>query len=229
MTAGPTEPKWPKLLSLTAHELRSPLTVVGGYIRMLLKDRAGTLTDQQRRLLEEAEKSCARLSSLVAEVSDLAHLESGTATFNRARVDLGALLAETIGALPGLGERQVTVELASEVGPNAMVHGDAVRLRAALGAILAAVRRELITSNRLCVRLEQNASPSSYRITVADDGRIDGIAALPLHDLSAFDEWRGGCGLTLPNARRIIEAHGGSVWSPTDDARTAAVVTLPAL
>ena len=88
---GQTDPKWPKLLSLTAHELRSPLTVVGGYIRMLLKDRAGPLTEPQRRLMEEAEKSCGRLSSLVAEVSELAHLESGKAAFNEVcAVRLGA-------------------------------------------------------------------------------------------------------------------------------------------
>jgi len=61
------DPKLPELLSVSVHEFRSPVTVVAGYIRMLLKDRAGSLTDQQRRLLEDAEKSCARLSSLLAK------------------------------------------------------------------------------------------------------------------------------------------------------------------
>jgi hypothetical protein len=61
------DPGWPRLLSLSVHEFRTPITVVAGYIRMLLKDRAGPVSDQQRRLLEEAEKSCARLSGLVAE------------------------------------------------------------------------------------------------------------------------------------------------------------------
>ena len=55
MTDGRVDPKWPRLLSLSVHEFRTPITVVAGYIRMLLKDRAGALTDQQRRLLEEAE------------------------------------------------------------------------------------------------------------------------------------------------------------------------------
>ena len=72
MADAPVDPRWPKILSLTVHEFRTPMTVVAGYIRMLLKDRAGPLNDQQRRLLEEAEKSCARLTALVAEVSDTA-------------------------------------------------------------------------------------------------------------------------------------------------------------
>ena len=44
------DPKWHRLLSLSVHEFRTPITVVAGYIRMLLKDRAGPLNDQQRRL-----------------------------------------------------------------------------------------------------------------------------------------------------------------------------------
>ena len=90
MVDAEADPEWSRLLSLSVHEFRTPITVVAGYIRMLLKDRAGPLGDQQRRLLEEAEKSCGRLSSLVAEMSDLANLEAGNSSFNRTSVDLSA-------------------------------------------------------------------------------------------------------------------------------------------
>ena len=72
------DPKWPKLLSLSVHEFRTPLTVVAGYVRMLLKERAGPLSDQQRKLLEETEKSCGRMTVLLSELSDLGRLEGGT-------------------------------------------------------------------------------------------------------------------------------------------------------
>jgi signal transduction histidine kinase len=45
--------------------------------------------------------------------------------------------------------------------------------------------------------------------------------------LTTFDEWRGGSGLSLAVARRIINAHGGQIWSPGDDVRAAAVIALP--
>src|SRR5512145_288012 len=105
MSTGPTDPKWPRLLSLSVHEFRTPITVVAGYIRMLLKDRAGVLNDQQRRLLEEAEKSCGRLSGLLAEMSDLSNLEAGTGTFNRNTVDLPSLLQEAVAELPEVPDR----------------------------------------------------------------------------------------------------------------------------
>src|SRR4029078_315216 len=94
-----SDPRWPQGLSLTVHEFRTPMTVVSGYIRMLLKERAGAITDQQRRLLEEAEKSCGRLSALVSEVSELSNLEAGTLTFNKHRTDVRAALRQAVEQL----------------------------------------------------------------------------------------------------------------------------------
>ncbi len=69
----------PRLLSLAVHEFRTPVTVVAGYLRMLLREQGGPLTDKQRKMLEEADRSCTRLGALVAEMSDLGKLESGDA------------------------------------------------------------------------------------------------------------------------------------------------------
>ena len=92
MSSPPLEPKWPRLLSLSVHEFRTPISVVAGYLRMVLKDPAGTLDERHRRMLEEAEKSCGRLSALVAEMSDLSALEAGTAAFKKAPVDIRSYL-----------------------------------------------------------------------------------------------------------------------------------------
>src|SRR5258707_13865702 len=100
MADAPVDPRWPKILSLSVHEFRTPMTVVAGYVRMLLTDRAGPLTDPQRRLLEEAEKSCARLSVLLTEVSDLASLDGGTAPFNRQKTDPPKALRDALGQRP---------------------------------------------------------------------------------------------------------------------------------
>lgn len=227
MASEPADPRWSKLLSLTVHEFRTPLSVVAGYLRMLLKERAGPLSDQQKHLVEEAEKSCARLSALVAEVSELSGLEGGTATFNSAAVDLRSLVQEAIDTLPALPDREVTVELRMD-GSAPRVRGDAARLRKALVSVIAALRRELVTSDRLVVsgRPGEGAEASTI-LAIADPERIDALARADLASLTTFDEWRGGVGLSLAIARRVLNAHGARIWSPVEGPRAGAVITFP--
>jgi signal transduction histidine kinase len=222
MPDAPVDPRWPKILSLSVHEFRTPMTVVAGYIRMLLKDRAGPLSDQQRKLLEEAEKSCGRLTALLTEVSDLSNLEGGTAPFNKRTADLQTALRDAVDQLPPLPDREVAIDLQLE-GTGAPIEADPVRLTQALSSIVKSLRRELIGDDPLIVRQRRTAgTPSGYEIQIGD---AETIAALEAEDAGAgepFDEWRGGCGLILPVARRIIEAHGGRIWGAPDGRKAGA-------
>jgi signal transduction histidine kinase len=223
-----TDPRWHRLLGLAVHEFRTPVTVVAGYIRMLLTGRAGEMTDQQKRLLQEAEKSCGRLSGLIAEMSDLASLEGGSTAFNRSSVEVGALLEDTIAALPPLPDREVTIALNNDA-QGVTIQGDPTRLKTAFSAVLTALRRELVTSTQLFVRLRrdtQNGRPV-VRVSVADDAQIDKVDRFEESELSTFNEWRGGCGLSLAVARRILTAHDGRLWSPIEDPKAGAVLVLP--
>jgi len=225
MSHAPEDPRWPRLLGLAVHEFRTPLTVVAGYIRMLLKDRAGAVTDQQRKLLEEAEKSCGRLSSLLVEMSDLANLEIDQAPFNRSAVALGPLLTDVVENLPPLPDREIAVRLSLADG-QVTINADPVRLKTALTSILVALRRELVTSTELNVterRGELEGRPAAW---IAIGERPDEMIIDPAAG-ATFDEWRGGTGLTLAIARRILNAHGGAIWAPADGAKAAALVALP--
>lgn len=227
MPEAPDDPRWPKLLSLSVHEFRTPMTVVGGYIRMLLKDRAGPLAEPQRRLLEEAEKSCARLSELLTEVGDLAHLEDGRAAVSRQLMDLGEALSGAIDRLPPLPDRTVEVRLERDDAP-APVEGDPSRLPRALSSIIVALRREIVTDGPLIVRLRRRAAGGRPMHEIAV-GEPETIALFDQAGdaLATFDEWRGGCGLSLPVARRVITALGGDVSSTPDGRKTAALIRLP--
>jgi signal transduction histidine kinase len=220
------EARLPRLLSLASHELRSPLSAVAGYIRMLLQERAGPISDGQRRLLQEAEKSCRRLSSLLAELSDVARLEAGAAPFNASTVELSGVLEDAVRAIPAAPDRDLTISLPD--GPVGSVHGDAARLASAFAAIFHALLRELVSGPGLAVRARPAApgGTSNIHITIADPASVDDLAALDSSRLASFDEWRGGTGLALPRARRIIDAHRGRLLGPPES-KAAAVVILP--
>ena len=217
MTRMPTEvvdPRWPKVLSLTSHEFRTPLTVLGGYLRMLLKEQAGPVTAPQRRFLEEVEKSSGRLSALVAEISELSVLEDRTARFNTSDLDLRELLRELIEDLPS-AERPVKVELDLATG-SATIVADLTRLRKALTSVIFAICRELVKSDRTVIREMMRVVDAQkvHWIAISDESRIDELSNAQPSALTTFDEWRGGCGLSLLIARRIVNAHNGRIWSP---------------
>jgi len=226
--SAPIDPRWPKILSLSVHEFRTPITVIAGYLRMVLKDKAGPLNDQQRRLLEEAEKSCGRLTALLAEVSELSTLEAGSVAFNKQSTDLNVVLATAIQQLPPLPDREVTIDL-QLIDGQAPLRADSVKLGQALGAIVAALRRELVASDHLIVRAQRTAAPggSSYEILIGDDAAVVALTAEEVTDGAMFDEWRGGVGLSLMNARRILNAHGGTVHGPANGGKASARILLP--
>ena len=217
------DPRWPKVLSLSVHEFRTPMTVVAGYIRMLLKDRAGALNDQQRRLLEEAEKSCARLSALLAEVSDLSNLEGGTAPFNKRQTDVHAAVHEAVAQLPPLPDREVPVHVELDGAP-AHVEGDPTRLTQALGSIVAALRRELVNDDGLTIK--EQRTPGGVELLFGDPSTIEALESEPDAGRGVFDEWRGGVGLSLAVARRILNAHGASIYAAPDGRKAGARIVF---
>jgi signal transduction histidine kinase len=199
------------------------MTVVAGYIRMLLKDRAGPVNDQQRRLLEEAEKSCARLTALLTELSDLSHLDDGTAALNRQSTDLQKALRTAVEELTPLPDRNVQVDLELE-GSSAPLEGDPVRLAQAFSGLIRSLRREIVSEMPLIVR--QRRTDGGYEVHLGDAETLAALDAEAPGPREPFDEWRGGSGLVLPIARRIIEAHGGRIWGPPGGRKAGARVQL---
>lgn len=215
-----------QLISLAVHEFRTPASVVAGYLRMLLRDTEQPPNERQRKMLEEAERSCQRLAAIVGELSDIQKLDAERVELARQRVDLFALISTVAESVQEASDRGVSLELR---GPatGAEIMGDRVRLERALTAVFRAILRET-PSNTTVVgerRLVSSADGGSAVLTVAPEAHVQKSYEAPR---APFDETRGGLGLLLPFARRVIERHGGAIWSPSGDSgRGAAVLSLP--
>jgi signal transduction histidine kinase len=64
-------------LSMATHELRTPVTVIKGYHRILLDDRLGKLLPEQRKVLMESEENCNRLVKIINSLLNLSRIETG--------------------------------------------------------------------------------------------------------------------------------------------------------
>jgi len=214
------------LLSLAVHEFRTPASVVGGYLRMLQRDTDNPLSERHRRMVEEAERSCHRIVAIVGELSDIAKLDAGTVGLARQPLDLVALIQDVASSVHEARDRGVHLEVRTSSG-RAPTSGDAGRLRVAFEAIFRAILRERASEGAVAVECRiVDGDPSRQAVVVtADAERVQAAYdAAPV----PFDEKRGGLGLALPLARRIIEGHGGRLWSPDiDGGRGIAVMSFP--
>ena len=214
------------LLSLAVHEFRTPASVVSGYLRMLQRDDATPLNERHRRMVDEAEKSCARLVALIAEMSEVAKLDEGLTPIGQTPVDVFAIIQELAASVREAEDRDVRFEVRGETSGAALT-GDATRLRGAFSAIVRAILREQPSPSTVVAerRFDAQDGANAAVVVVAEASAVQTVyMSKPV----SFDEKRGGLGLALPIARRIIEAHGGRVWSPASPAeRSAAIVSLP--
>lgn len=201
-----------ELLALAVHEFRTPVTVAVGYLRMLASDQMGPLTDHQRKIVDDATRACTRLSGLVEELSDLASLDSGGVALAHGAVDVPALLAELARDATEGRDRGVTLQV--EAPPTPLIaRGDRRRLRDALDVLLRAVLREQSTPcvvRAVCLA-DRLDGRGVARVGIGPEEAAAAVLESPPD--ARLNESRGGLGLGLPIARRVVAALGGRVWS----------------
>ena len=181
-----------QLLSLAVHEIRTPVSVVGGYLRMLQRDSDPPLSDRQKHMVEEAERSCARIVAIVAELSDIGKLDGGLITLAQRPLDVFALVGEVAELVHEAKDREVHLTLrGDEVG--APMSGDAVRLGAAFNAIFRAILREkpgpatVVAERRRVARDGKSAAV----VIVSDEASVQEAYE---REPAPFYEKRGGLG-----------------------------------
>ncbi len=228
-----------EFLTVVSHELRTPVTVIAGYNRLLLSGQVGPLTEDQERFLEESAKACERLQAFIDSLIEVARATSGTEILEVGRSALRPVIESVVRLLqPLLSEGGLRVEL--DVPPDAAwARFDQLRVERILANLVGnAVKfgpRE--SALRIATRLRPGVPtlggpPRDFvEVSVSDSG--PGVAARDRERI--FQPYArgscrsGGLGLGLAISKRLVEAHGGSIWveeAPGGGSRFA--FTLPA-
>jgi signal transduction histidine kinase len=195
-----------------SHELRTPLTTIRGYAELYRQGALGPdqLPDAMRRIEQEAQ----RMSTLVAELLELARLDRPT-SLDLAEADLSAMVQDAAADARAV-EPERPVQAEAPPGLIAMV--DEARIRQVLANLLANVREHTPSRTPVAVRLAPVRG--GVVLEVADAG-----PGLPTTDADrAFDRFYrgerpdpaglngsggGGSGLGLAIVQAIAVAHGG--------------------
>ncbi|MEQ8261120.1 MAG: ATP-binding protein [Alcanivorax sp.] len=192
-----------------AHELRTPLSVLQGELEAVV-DGVRPLNHETIAALESEVR---QLTHLVNDLHDLALADAGNLRYHFTALDLDALCEDAVDAArPALGRRRV--RLRTDLSP-ARVNGDPVRLRQLLDNLLQNSLK--YTDEGGEVQLTLDGDGGDWRLTLNDSAPGVPDDALPkLFDHlyrveSSRNRQTGGAGLGLAIARRIVEAHGGTM------------------
>lgn len=202
-----------QILDTVSHELKTPLTVILGYGRLLETGALGILLPEQRQAVERIARQSEALSSAITDLLDMATLHSGLYQPLRSPTCLSSLVGGAVARVRcSLGARTLRVAVRDDLPP---VSVDGLRLVEVLVHLLRNAVKH--TSENGTITLSIETSGGHIRCEVADDG--DGIppealASIfePFYQVDARTTRRtGGNGLGLALCRAIIEAHGGTM------------------
>jgi signal transduction histidine kinase len=214
-----------RLLALLTHEMRSPGAVVAGYLRMLKGPSISDMPSREQKMIEEANRSCARLMHIVQELSDFRQLVDNN-ELQREPVAIFGICEEVVQKAVDEG---CTVDFVVDEGDReATVDGDELKLRQAISALLACSCREHGTLALVETRafVHRNGSGALAVIAFGEPGSAECAEDVLKHREMVFDQWRGGMGLALPIAQQIVEVHHGNVWA-IPGMRASCAVSLP--
>jgi len=194
-----------------SHELRSPLTVVTGYVETLLQDDA--LDPGLRAPLQEMQRQTQRMNGIVSDLLDLSRLDSSDREVEGEPIDVVALCAvlrKDVLARPSHPEVQL------EMATDAKLLGDPAEILSAFSNLVDNAAKYTPPTGRIRLRWSRDADGAA-RFAVDDTG--PGIAPEHLPRLTErfyrVDEGRsraaGGSGLGLAIVKHVLQHHGAAL------------------
>jgi len=220
-----------------SHELRTPLTSISGYVETLL-DHEANLSIQAHEFLSTILKNASRMNRLTEDLLVMARVESSEQELHPVAVPADSLIRDAVQAMSGLvQDAEAVLEIGETSSAEVFADTDAiVQVLSNLienGIKYGQARNEAHCRVIVSVR-EMSQAAGAMEFRVRDFGQ--GIASEHLSRIferfyrvdKARSRESGGTGLGLAIARRIVQAHGGSIRAESELNRGSTFIfTLP--
>jgi len=228
-------------LASAAHDLKTPLAILNGYVELLQSEKLGELNERQREVLRDMNASGRRLQDFIQDFLSYSVLETGEVKMRFEAGDMNACLSEVcrLWSHPFQERGLALYFLANEKLPEFSF--DSAKVQRVVSNLLENAskftpsggtvwlhaepymwdRRNAAQPGVLTERRRRVSSvPNSVKVSVSDTG--PGIP--PEYHMEIFDDFfrlpqtegQSGMGLGLAIARRLISTMGGKIWVESD-------------
>lgn len=217
------------LIVYLAHDLKTPLTSVIGYLT-LLNDEPDIPPETRARYTGIALDKAERLEQLINEFFDITRFSLTTLTLEPERINLSRMLEQTVSEFyPVFAEKELVC--AADIQPNTELLCDPDKLARVFDNLFRnAVNYSYPNSE---IKLAMTASDGMVTVTVSNRGKtvpkekLDRIFEQFFRLDSSRSTGTGGAGLGLAISREIVTLHGGTICAESENEKMIFTVTLP--
>lgn len=213
-----------KFISVAAHELKTPLTLIEGYTSMMADFVQADSQTQMRSYLAGVNTGVLRLREIIDDMIDVSLIDNNLLTLNIQPMWISHLLDLARNEFKKtIAERKQTLTVNDFEGSDLMIYGDSERLYQALNNVITNAIK--YTPDRGQITIDGRLLPGFIEITVKDTGigisaedqalifeKFGQLGKEDLHSSGKIKFKGGGPGLGLSITRGVIEAHGGTIW-----------------
>jgi signal transduction histidine kinase len=214
-------------ISISSHELKTPLTQVKGYADILMQVSQGeaNVREAVQQMADGITRGVQRLQTVVDAMLDVSLIEAQAFVVHPGLVSLRHVIVQVVDTVrEAAQERELVIETGNLDGlPTIMA--DSTRLYQALHNIAINAVKFTPDGGRIDICAQVIADGEAVEITIADTGiginvehhdlifdKFYRVGDLNLHSTGQVKFKGAGPGLGLPIAKGIVEAHGGRVW-----------------
>ena len=218
-----TEKDSKELISNISHDLKTPMTSIKGYVEGLMDGVADT-EEKRERYIRTIYNKVNDMNSLVDELFLYAKLDSNAVTYSFIKLNVCDYFQDCAEELSlDLEAQGVDFGFFNYVDPDVIVIADPEQLKRVVSNIVGNSVKYASPDRPLQVSLRLSEEEEFIRVEIEDNGKGIAKNEIPLifdrlyRTDASRNSSRGGSGLGLSIAKKIIEEHGGKIWAQSTE------------
>ncbi len=211
-----------QMISLTTHQLRTPLSAIKWTFHMLLGGELGAVTEDQKHFLQKGYDSAERVITIINDWLNLDYVEANKNSYKFVAIDLVELVNRIVSELkPRLEEKSLSLDIVEPLKSPLLVEVDPIKISMVVENLLDNAIKYTPNGGTVTIAFNDdkiNATDGEIEFTVQDNGIGIPLADRPriftrsFRSMNAAGKSTQGSGLGLYIVKGIVEKHHGRIW-----------------